>query len=295
MTQMHEDQVAVDVSLVRRLLAAQLPDLADLPVTPVTEHGTDHALFRLGHDLVGRFPVIGWADGQAELEAQWLPGLAEHLPVRLSVPVALGHPDQGYPFRWSVNPWLPGRTPTLEEATTERLGAQLGAFVRALQACPTDGAGPFGSRGGPLSEADRDQLTREGLAEAADLVDADAALEVWEAARAAPPWDRPPVWFHGDLLPGNLLVDERGDLAAVLDWGPWGAGDPACELAVCWTTLGDAGREAFREAVAPDEASWLRGRGWAVSISAIAIPYYRHSVPEFAERGIRTIERVLAT
>ncbi len=295
MTHMHEGQVDVDPLLVRRLLASQHPELADLEIVPVLEHGTDHALFRLGDELVGRFPVIDWADGQAELEAHWLPRLAPYLPVDVAPPVGLGDPEAGYPFRWSVNPWLPGRTPTPVEAATERFGVQLGEFVRALQSCPTYGAGLFGSRGGPLCDPDRDRVTRESLARSADLLDVDAALAVWEEACAAPAWDASPVWFHGDLLPGNVLVDEHGDLSAVLDWGPWGVGDPACELAVCWTTLGDTGREAFREAVRPDAATWLRGRGWAVSISAVGIPYYRESVPAFAERGVRTIERVLAS
>ena len=151
----------------------------------------------------------------------------------------------------------------------------------------------FGSRGQPLAEPARDEATRDSLRRCADLVDTDAALRVWEEAQAAPAWDGPPTWFHGDLQRGNLLVRD-GRLSGVLDWGPSGAGDPAVELAVCWNSMGPQARTAFREVLGPDEATWTRGRGWAVSIAAMEIPYYRDTVPAFRDRSIRAIHRVLS-
>lgn len=294
MPRMHTDQIDVDEALLHELLRAQFPQWADLPVAAVAEHGTDHALYRLGDELVARLPVIGWADGQAAFEAEWLPRLAPGLPVELSVPVAVGTPSERYPFAWSVNPWLPGQPLDLDRVATGVLAEDLGRFVRALQACDATGAGLFGSRGQPLDEPGRDRATRESLAAADDLVDAAAALAVWEAGQAAPAWDRPPAWFHGDLLPGNLLVRD-GRLSAVLDWGPSGAGDPAVELAAAYTLFDDpADRARFVAEVAPDEATWLRARAWKVSLSAMGIPYYRDTVPAFAESGIRAIEAVLA-
>ncbi len=290
---MHEDQVDVDEGLVRRLLAAQMPDWAGLPLTPVAEQGTDHALFRLGTGLVVRMPVIGWADGQAALEAEWLPRLAPHLPLEVSVPQALGDPGLGYPFRWSVHPWLTGDRLDPASVVAVELARDLAGFVRALRSCDTTGAGQFGSRGGPLSEATRDQDTRSSLEAARDLVDADAALSVWEAGRAAAAWSGPPTWFHGDLTAGNLLVRD-GRLSGVLDWGPCGVGDPAVELHAAYQLFEPDARAVFRRELPDDDETWLRARAWAVSIAAMEVAYYRGSRPDFVTRSIRAIEQVLS-
>lgn len=288
---MHADQVDPTPDDVRRLLAAQHPHWSDLPVTAVAEAGTDHALFRLGDDLVARLPVIGWADGQAAAEADRWPRLAPHLPVAVSVPVALGEPDDDYPFRWSVNPWLPGGRP---DAGTDRrrLARDLAAFVVALRGCEATGGPATTSRGLPLDRAERDVATRRSLERAADLVDAAAALLVWEEAQRAPAWDDPPAWLHGDLTAGNLLLTD-GRLSAVIDAAPV-VGDPSVELAAAFQLFEPADRPAFREAVGADDAEWTRARGWAVSIAAMEIPYYRETRPEFAERSVRAIEAVLA-
>lgn len=288
---MHDDQVDPTVDDVRRLLGAQHPQWADLPVTPVAEAGTDHALFRVGDDLVARLPVIGWADGQSAAEAAWWPRLAPALPVDVSIPVALGVPDDGYPFSWSVNPWLPGGRP---DAGTDRrqLALDLAAFVVALRGCDATGAPPTRSRGLPLDRPERDGATRRCLGRAADLVDAAAALATWEEAQRAPAWGGPPTWLHGDLTAGNLLVVD-GRLAAVIDAAPV-AGDPSVELAAAYQLFAPTDRAAFRNAVGDDDVAWTRARGWAVSIAAMEIAYYRETRPEFAERSVRAIEAVLA-
>jgi aminoglycoside phosphotransferase (APT) family kinase protein len=288
---MHDDQVDVTVDDVRRLMAAQLPRWADLPVVPVAEAGTDHALFRLGDDLVARLPVIGWADGQAAAEAGWWPRLAPHLPVAVPVPIALGEPDDDYPFSWSVNPWRPGARP---DGDTDRslLARDLAAFVVALRGCDTTGAPATRSRGLPLDRPGRDAATRASLQRAGDLVDAPAAVAVWEEAQRAPGWFAPPAWLHGDLTAGNLLCTE-GRLSAVLDGAP-AVGDPAAELAAAYQLFDATDRRTFREAVGDDEATWTRARGWAVSIAAMEIPYYRETRPELAERSSRAIAAVLA-
>jgi aminoglycoside phosphotransferase (APT) family kinase protein len=290
---MHADQVDVDEWLVSRLLAEQFPDWAALPLTPVPEQGTDHALYRLGTELVVRMPVIAWADGQAALEAEWLPRLAPHLPVQLSVPRALGEPGLGYPFRWSVNPWLPGRRLDPASVVTVELARDLAGFVRALRSCDTTGAGRPRSRGLPLSAPERDADTRAALAVIGDLVDATAALAVWEEGQAATPWEGPPTWFHGDLTAGNLLVGD-GRLSGVIDWGPCGVGDPAVELHAAYQLFEPDTRQVFRLVLGDDDAMWARARAWAVSMAAMEISYYRHTREEFVSRSIRAIEQVLA-
>ena len=151
-TQMHADEVSVPVSLVRTLVDRQHPEWRGLPVRPVAEFGTDHKLFRLGAELLVRMPVFAGSADQAASDSAWLPRLAPHLPVDLPVPVAMGEPDAGYPFPWSVVRWLPGVTLDRADVDPEHAAEELARFVLALQGVDPRG-GPAGtgtSRGVPL-------------------------------------------------------------------------------------------------------------------------------------------------
>lgn len=289
---MHADDVPTTAAQVARMVAEQHPQWAGLPVTPVVEFGTDHCLFRIGDDLVARMPRVEWAADQAASDAAWLPVLAPHLPVDVPVPVALGEPTETYPFVWSVAPWLPGETPTAENAGAA-LAADLGSFVRALHAVDTTG-GPAKTgttRGTPIRGWD--DAVRQAIDEAGDRVDGAAVTAAWEDCLAAPDWAGDPVWIHGDLMPGNLLVSDRR-LSAVIDWGALGVGDPAPDLQPAWVTLPAGVRAEFRQAVGYDDDTWRRGRGWALGPALTGIPYYWDTVPAFAERGLRTVAAVLA-
>lgn len=85
---------------------------------------------------------------------------------------------------------------------------------------------------------------------------------VWDEALEAK-WRRPPVWLHGDVSAGNLLVTS-GCLSAVIDFGSTGVGDPACDLVIAWTLFAGESREAFRAALPLDPDTWSRARGWAL-------------------------------
>jgi aminoglycoside phosphotransferase (APT) family kinase protein len=294
---MHDDEVAVDVALVQGLLADQLPHLAGLPLRRIDAWGTDHAIFRLGEDLSVRVPKIGWAAGQGEKEQRWLPVLAPKLPVAVPVPVAVGQPGDGYPFRWYVSPWIAGEHPRPDDpAGLRRLAGDLAEFVGALQridptGAPTPAAGR-GQRGGPL--ADADAATRAAAEQLRGETDVDALLAVWDAGVQAPPWGRPAVWIYGDLSDGNLLVRD-GRLHAVIDWNGLLAGDPAVELMVAWHLFDGPGRDAYRGALEfVDDATWLRGRAWAVSAALQALPYYRATNPDIVARSWRTVRALLA-
>lgn len=294
MTKMHIDEVGTSAALVHRLLVKQFPQWASLPITTVESAGTDHALYRLGAGLCARLPRIGWALGQADKEARWLPLLAPRLPLAVPVQLARGAPGEGYPWPWSVYRWLEGDSAGPGQIT-DLTGAAvaLARFIRALQDIDPTGGPPAGEhhlRGAPL--ATRDAGTREALSRLHGLCDTSLALHVWEAALAAPEWDREPVWFHGDLLPGNLLVNQ-GRLTAVIDFGGLGVGDPACDLMPAWALFSGDSRRAFRTALEVDDATWVRGRGHALSQAAIFIPYYLHSNPVGVANARRQIEAVL--
>ncbi|HEX5598987.1 MAG TPA: aminoglycoside phosphotransferase family protein [Micromonosporaceae bacterium] len=294
----HDDEIRATAGQVRRLVAAQCPQWANLPVTPLPDEleGTDHVLFRIGNELVARMPKIAGAVDQADSDARWLPLLAAHLPVRIPVPLHVGEPGAGYPWRWTVVPWIVGSTPSRLGCDDLLLARDVAAFVRALQGVDSTGGPlkPPGSRGSALLHVDegvRRVLPR--LAEYDDGFDVTAAEAAWDACLAAPVWDRDPVWIHGDLQPGNLVTD-HGRLAAVIDFGALGVGDPAPDVAAAlWTFTGSA-RDAYREAIEYDDATWRRACGWALAPSLTGIDYYRHTFPRMAEHGRRTVRAVIA-
>lgn len=280
---MHKAEFPVDESLVRALLAAQMPNLADRPLAVVEPWGTDNAIWRLGHDLVVRLPRIEWAAGQPQLEQAWLPLLAPNLSVPIPEPVSIGEPGCGYPWAWAVHRWLPGEPATfagIEDPV--RFGDDLARFVSELQVVPADGAPLARNRARPLHAFDR--ATRAAIASAAHLIDVEAATAVWEDALATPPYEGPPVWVHGDLE-GNCLLRD-GALGGVVDWGSTCAGDPAVDVAVIWSTLFDeAGRGRFLDRLGPDDATVARSRGAAIHQACAALPYYLDTYPLMVERS----------
>jgi aminoglycoside phosphotransferase (APT) family kinase protein len=284
---MHADEADIDTALVRRLVAGQFPEWADLPVEPVTSSGTDNAMYRLGDELAIRLPRIAGAAADVELERRWLPTLAPHLPVAVPQPLEVGVPAEGYPHRWAVYRWLPGANPVTAD---EALASELAAFVLALREVPA-AAAPAASRGVPL--AARDEPTRAALAKSDDLVDTDALTRVWDEALRLPVWAGPPTWLHGDLTPGNVLVRD-GRLSAVIDWSCAGAGDPTVDLEVAWNLLPPGPREVYRAALDVDEVTWLRGRAWALSIAIIQLPYYLETNPALAANSRHVLAEVLA-
>jgi aminoglycoside phosphotransferase (APT) family kinase protein len=280
---------------VRRLLTAQFPEWADLALEPVASVGTSNALYRLGDDMVVRMPRVEWVTAEVEKEHRWLPRLAPQLPLAIPVPLALGAPTEDYPWQWSVYRWLDGANAIVEQVADSREAATaLAEFVLALQQIDTAGGPRPGAhnyfRGVPL--AARDAQTRAAIVRLDGVVDTEDVTAAWEEALGAPSWDAPPVWIHGDLLPGNMLV-EQGRLSAVIDFGGLGVGDPACDLLGAWSFLSADTREVFRVSVSVDDAAWSRGRGWALSVALIALPYYKSTNHVFADLAARMIDEVL--
>jgi aminoglycoside phosphotransferase (APT) family kinase protein len=263
---MHADELEIDETLVRQLLAAQFPEWADLPLSRVDPAGTVNAIFRLGEGLSLRLARRKGPTKPGGKELDWLPRLAPLLPVEIPVPVAQGRPTDEYPWFWDVHTWVEGETAPVEEIDATQAARDLAAFVGALQRVDPTGA-PQG-RGIALAERDREiqyWLTR---------FDGDPGVTAeWERALAAPPWGGPPVWHHGDLDVRNWLVRD-GRISGVIDWGAMGVGDPACDVMVAWKLHSNAGRDAFREALPTDDATWERARGWVLSQAVAALAYY---------------------
>jgi len=292
-TKMHADEAETDVALVRRLLAGQFPHWAGLQVEPVASYGTDHDIYRLGDRLAARLPRIGGAVEQAVMEAQWLPKFAPHLPLAIPVPLAMGRAAEGYPFAWSVCTWLPGDDASAAIEDLDQAAVDLAGFVTALRQADTTGAPPppRRGRGGPLPKLD--ELVRGAITQLGDRIDADAALRSWRESLSAPAWDGPTAWVHGDLLPGNLLVT-GGRLSGVIDFGCLNVGDPAVDLLPAWNVFTGDSRLRFRAELGADEASWLRGRGWALYQAVLALPYYWDTNPGMVRQASRALAHILA-
>ncbi|MGN9814960.1 aminoglycoside phosphotransferase family protein [Streptomyces sp. SD11] len=286
---------AIDAALVRRLVDTQFPQWVDLPLELLDPAGSDHVIYRLGEELSVRLPRHSGAIGQARKEAEWLPRLAPRLPLAVPVPVAVGEPGLGYPWPWAVSRWLDGEVATVDAlADSSEAAVELAAFLLALQRFePEDMCAPAVREDltvGP--PAARDRETRAAIAEVDGAFDGAAMTGLWDAALSAPGWDRPPVWFHGDFHTGNLLTVD-GRLNAVIDFGGLGIGDPACDLMVAFTLMSAGPRAAFRAALGVDDATWLRGRGWALATGLNAYTHYAAVNPRVAAQTTRQITQAL--
>jgi aminoglycoside phosphotransferase (APT) family kinase protein len=293
-----EADIHVDEALVARLISAQHPDLL-APLRLVAD-GWDNEIFRLGDDLAVRIPRRQVAAELIAYEQTWLPRLAARLPVVVPAPVRNGAPSDMFPWPWSIVRWVDGvdgaDLPAAERASVAR---PLAEFVAALHTVAPDDAPHNPVRGVPL--AARDSAVRSRLSQLAERTDVSGLTAHWERALDAPPWDGPPIWLHGDLHPGNLLLggDHRPNrarsLAAVIDFGDLTAGDPATDLATAWLTFEPDAREVFRarldELTPIDPETWVRALGWAVAMGS-ALAAHSDDNPRMASLGAHALAQL---
>nr|AIS85760.1 aminoglycoside phosphotransferase [Verrucosispora sp. MS100047] len=284
----------VDAALVRRLVASQFPQWADLPVRPVPR-GWDNQTFRLGERLSVRLPTAQEYALAVDKEHRWLPVLGPQLPLPVPRPVTRGVPAHGYRFDWSVYEWIDGAPASLDSiGDLTGFANELAAFLVALRRIdPTTGPQPGlhnWFRGGPLHVYD--PQVRRAVETLDHRIPRDIITEIWQSALTAT-WDGRPVWFHGDVAPDNLLIRD-GVLAAVIDFGTCGVGDPACDVAIAWTLLSGPSREAFRAGLDVDAATWARGRAWALWKTLIAYAGALHDDPAAVAEAHRVIDDIVS-
>ncbi|WP_117208410.1 aminoglycoside phosphotransferase family protein [Allorhizocola rhizosphaerae] len=289
------ERIPVDVEQVRRLVADQFPQWADLPVQAVSDNGWDNWTFHLGDRMLVRLPSASEYALAVGKEHRWLPVLAAHLPLPIPVPLAKGEPGAGYVFPWSIYQWLDGEPAGVDRiADPVRFAGDLAGFLKALQKVDTaDGPRPGKHnwfRGGTLRTYDG--LLQQALAALAGHVDVDLAREIWTTALDAR-WDGVERWFHGDVAQGNLLLND-GQLAAVIDFGTCGVGDPACDLAIAWTLLTADGRRVFRERLSVGEATWARGCGWALWKTLVTCAYSLGDADEADANALRVLDEIFS-
>jgi aminoglycoside phosphotransferase (APT) family kinase protein len=291
---LHDDEVDIDADLVRRLVAEQVPQLSDLPLTEFPSTGTVNAIYRLGDELCVRLPrVQRWANC-LEQECTWLPRLSPGLTLQVPEPVVTASPTSYYPFSWAIFRWIDGQTYAPDRVDDERQAAvDLAQFISELRSNdlpPIDDQTPYGGRP-PLAEQDAD--VRNWIAQSGSLIDGPAVTAAWEHALQSAAWDGAYTWIHSDLVPPNLLVKD-GRLRAVIDFGATGLGDPATDLGPAWSVFGQAGRRVYRDLVSADDDTWRRGRGIAISQAVGLVPYYAVTNPALSALGQRMLAEILA-
>jgi aminoglycoside phosphotransferase (APT) family kinase protein len=289
------EKINITETLVQSLVAKQFPQWSHLPIQAVKNGGWDNRTFHLGKEMLIRMPSGAHYAGQVEKEQTWLPKIASKLPLAIPTPIAMGKPDEIYPWKWSINRWLPGEAAaTATIADLCDFAKALAEFLKALQSIDPAGgplAGPHSFyRGGDLAVYGLE--TRQAISVLKNNIDAHVATEIWEMALTTT-WQNPPVWVHGDISVGNLLVSQ-GKLTAVIDFGQLAVGDPACDLAIAWTFFRGKSRDAFYQTLQLDPGTWARGRAWTLWKALILAAGIAGSNSVEAKQCLQSINEVMA-
>lgn len=262
-----DNQLIINEALVQKLVTDQFPQWQDLPVKSVESQGWDNRTFRLGNDMSVRLPSDEEYVRQVQKEQTWLPLIAPHLPFSIPKPIAMGQPSEDYPWVWSVYQWIDGISANItvvNDAHLEIIAQQLGNFLNDFHQCDAAGAPAPGLhnwwRAAHVSVYDSE--TRELINKLRNVIDADRAGFLWEKAISSK-WNKDPVWVHGDVASGNILL-KNNKICAIIDFGCMGIGDPACDLTIAWTFFKNKSREIFKRVLSLDPDTWIRARGWAL-------------------------------
>lgn len=254
----------ITIDLAKKLIFEQFPQWSHLEIKPVKNSGHDNRTFHLGDDLTIRLPSGKEYEPQIQKEAKWLPVLAQHLSLPITAPVAKGKPTPEYPLAWSINRWLVGETVTHTNVDLQKFAIELARFLKELEAINAENGPQAGAhnfyRGGDLAVYIEE--FEQALTQLPAGPQRNHYQDIWTTALATK-WEKKPVWVHGDIAVGNLLVND-GHLSGVIDFGILGTGDPACDLVIAWTFFDSKSRKAFKEDMGLDDTTWQRGKGWAL-------------------------------
>jgi aminoglycoside phosphotransferase (APT) family kinase protein len=290
------DKVEITVALVTNLIAEQFPQWAHLPIKAVEFDGHDNRTFRLGNDMSIRLPSAQCYAPKVQIEHTWLPKLAPHLSVSIPQPLALGKPSRHYPWHWSIYRWIEGESANtlhFDDAHLPLIAAQLAQFLIQLHKIDTTGGqlpGPHNFYRGD-SPLVYDAETRSAIAQLQGFIDVAAVTSVWQKALRSK-WHKNPVWIHGDLSAGNILIKDN-QLIGIIDFGGMGVGDPACDLVIAWTFLKNESRKIFRSHLNLDPDTWARARGWALWKALITLAPLQDKISTKAIKQKHIIDEIL--
>lgn len=284
----------ITVELVKQLIIEQFPVWSDLEIKPVKLSGNDNRTFHLGDNMSVRLPSAECYVPQVEKEHKWLPILANKLSLPVSKPLAKGSPSKYYPWPWTINEWIDGESSSKENISDlSQFAKDLGQFLKEFQSIDANG-GPIAGkhnffRGGDLAVYDKE--TRDSIDQTKEFFNKDLLTDIWQLALCSK-WEREPVWVHGDIAPGNLLV-KNGKLCAVIDFGILGVDDPSCDAAMAWTFFDTNSRNVFKNVLNFDENTWHRARGWALWKALITFTANKDHVTTIREELFNTINVIM--
>ncbi|WP_088014723.1 aminoglycoside phosphotransferase family protein [Gottfriedia acidiceleris] len=284
----------INVELVKQLIIEQFPIWSDLEIKPVKLSGNDNRTFHLGDNMSVRLPSAECYVPQVEKEHKWLPILANKLSLPVSKPIAKGSPNKYYPWPWTINEWIDGESSSKENISDlSQFAKDLGQFLKEFQSINVSG-GPLAGkhnffRGGDLTVYDKE--TRDSINQTKEFFNKDLLTDIWQLALSSK-WEREPVWVHGDIAPGNLLV-KNGKLCAVIDFGILGVGDPSCDAAMAWTFFDTNSRNVFKNVLNFDENTWHRARGWALWKALITFNANKEYDTKIREESFNTINVIM--
>lgn len=294
---MKQNKFDVSVSLIKNLIFEQFSQWKNLPIKEVEVQGWDNRTFRLGSEMLIRMPSAECYAVKVEKEQKWLPILAKHLSIKIPEPIAMGKPSKDYPWNWSIYKWIEGKsanTLNVNEKDLENIAKQVAQFLNELHKIDTAGAPSPGKhnfyRGGDLSVYDKE--TRSAIEKLKTFISAENVLKVWEKALGSA-WNKNPIWIHGDLSAGNILI-QNNRLVGIIDFGGTAVGDPACDLVIAWTFLKNKSRKIFKANVNLDNDTWTRARGWALWKAVITLDSLKDktSLEAFEQKNI--IEEIIS-
>ncbi len=257
----------INTTLAKKLISSQFSQWVDLKINSVEFSGHDNRTFRLGDEMLIRLPSAEIYAAKVAIEQKWLPQLAPHLSLKIPQPVALGKPTTDYPYPWSIYRWIEGDSANnlmIDDLTLQKIASQLAAFLNELHKVditdsPMPGAHNFFRGAHPKFY---DSEARSAIKKLENFIDFGAAISLWEKSLNSE-WKKNPIWIHGDLSSGNILI-KNDQLTAVIDFGGMAIGDPACDLVIAWTFFKNKSRKIFKENLQLDHETWNRARAWAL-------------------------------
>jgi aminoglycoside phosphotransferase (APT) family kinase protein len=296
---MHADAIPVTQTQLRGSLAQHAPDFAGLTLTPLPHGGTETRAFRLGPSHLLRLPIRAGATDAFAAETPWIDWLAPHLPLAVPSVVATGHVATTPPLPWTIQRWIEGTDAS--RAMPDDQGDmvdRLASFIMALRPAPAPETPLTGDspRGGPLAPQDAAFRAALTIARAKGITGLAPAVAAWENGLAAPTWQGAPVWLHGDLVPGNMILAEDR-LVAIIDWSFVTRGDPAYDLIPAWFVFDGPARQRFLDRLGDDPATISRARARVAWQCVVALPYYLDTNPamvRLARRGLAALDDSVA-
>ena len=290
-----DPEVEIDEALIGRLIASQISELSPETVE-IVAHGWDNVTARVGDRHAARLPRRSLAVELIRNEQRWLPTIATMVDVSIPVPTHNGSAGDGYPWPWSMVPWIEGATAEqspLDASSASRFGAFLADLHRPSP--PDAPVNPF--RGSPLGDHDsgvqrRWKSFRKDRPEVAELCE--PALAIWDSGVAADV-ATDTHWGHGDLHPRNVLTS-NGSLTGVIDWGDLNGGDRSTDLASVWMQFGPDDHDAVWSSYGSvDVATRTRARAWAIGFAGMLISTGFDDDEGFLALGTGIAKRAIAT